>query len=136
MPEKTNKRKAEPGKAPAKKTATAKPKAKTTRGKPFKKDDPRINREGRPKKGEALTDILNTVLDEVDSSGKMRREIIAEKIVELAEKGDIIALKYIFDRTDGKPIETIKADVKGDIINVDGVVKKLEDMLLNDHGRI
>jgi hypothetical protein len=77
-------------------------------GKPFEKNDPRINRNGRPKKGSALTDILNYKLDLVHKAGKMKREAIAEKIIELAISGDIAALKYIFDRIDGKPKESIE----------------------------
>ena len=40
-------------------------------GKPFEKGDKRINRRGRPKKGAALTDILNCKLDHRDGSGKL-----------------------------------------------------------------
>ena len=73
----------------------------------FTSGDPRQNRKGRPKKGTALTDILNLKLDEKSESGIMRREIVAEKLITLAEGGDVVALKYIFDRTDGRPKESI-----------------------------
>ena len=76
--------------------------------KPFQKGDIRINRAGRPKKGQALTDILNSVLDFDHRSGKTKRQVIAEKLVELALKGDMAALKYIFDRCDGRPRETVQ----------------------------
>ena len=109
-----------------------KPKGKA-QGKPFTKNDSRINRKGRPKKGQALTEILHDALDEVKSNGKTRREVITEKIITLAEKGDIIALKYIFDRIDGKPVETIKANIKQKIIDTAAIHKKLEDALLDDH---
>jgi len=75
--------------------------------KPFEKNDPRINRQGRPKKGTALTDILSYKLDLVHKSSESKREAIAEKLIELALNGDIAALKYVFDRVDGKPIESI-----------------------------
>ena len=75
---------------------------------PFEKGDSRINRRGRPKKGTALTDILNYKLDTADDTGKMKREAVAEKIIELAVGGDVAALKYIFDRVDGKPKESIE----------------------------
>jgi len=97
--------------------------------KSFKKDDPRINRNGRPKKGAALTDILNGKLDSIHKAGKTKKEAIADKIIELALNGDITALKYIFDRIDGKPIETVKANVEQNIINADVVQKKLESLL-------
>jgi hypothetical protein len=53
-------------------------------GKPFEKGDARINRRGRPKKGQALTDILNYKLDQRDGSGKLQREAVAEKLIGLA----------------------------------------------------
>jgi hypothetical protein len=78
-----------------------------SKGKPFEKNDPRINRKGRPAKGAALTEILSDKLDAV-KDGKTRREIVAERLIELAENGDIAALKYVFDRTDGKPKESVE----------------------------
>jgi hypothetical protein len=99
-------------------------------GKPFIKNDTRINRNGRPKKGTALTDILNYNLDMVHKSGKLKREAIAEKLIEVALDGDLAALKYIMDRTDGKPIETIRANLKTDTTNMEKIIKKLEDAIL------
>jgi hypothetical protein len=75
---------------------------------PFEKGDPRINRKGRPKKGAALTDILNNKLDMVHKTGKIKREAIAEKLIEAALNGDLAALKYVFDRVDGRPKESIE----------------------------
>jgi len=80
-------------------------------GKPFEKGDSRINRNGRPKKGTALTDILNYKLDLVHKAGKLKREAIAEKLIEVALDGDVNALKYVFDRTDGKPVQAVVAEV-------------------------
>ena len=75
-------------------------------GKPFQKGVSG-NPKGRPPKGAALTEILNSKLDAV-KGGKLRREIIAEKLLELAESGDFYALKYVFDRTDGRPKESVE----------------------------
>ena len=84
--------------------------------KPFEKDDPRINRNGRPKKGAALTDLLDDKLDLIHKAGKIKREAIAEKIIELALNGDLTALKYIFDRVDGRPKETVElSDIELDV---------------------
>lgn len=58
------------------------------------------NPAGRPPKGEALTDVLKS---------KINKEEIADKLIEIAmEKGDLAALKYIYDRVDGRPKETIE----------------------------
>jgi hypothetical protein len=77
---------------------------------PFVKNDPRINRKGRPKKGQALTDILNYKLDLKDGSGKLQREAVAEKLIGLALAGDIAAIRYIMDRVDGRPKETVSLE--------------------------
>ena len=61
------------------------------------------NPAGRPPKGEALTDVLR---EKVDKAG------IADKLIEIAmKKGDIVALKYIYDRIDGRPVETVNQTV-------------------------
>ena len=81
---------------------------------PFEKGDKRINRKGRPKKGSALTDILNYKLDIKDEAGKLDREVIAEKLIEAAKKGDIVAVKYIFDRLEGRPVQAVELDAQID----------------------
>lgn len=68
---------------------------------------------GRPKKGEALTDILRQKLD---------KEAVAEKLITFAmERDDLVALKYIYDRIDGKPVETVNQTVLNlpDVVEVD-----------------
>jgi len=61
------------------------------------------NPNGRKPKGETLTDALRQSIDPTD---------IATKLKELADDGDLGALKYIYDRIDGKPVETINQTVK------------------------
>ena len=94
-------------------------------GRPFEKNDKRINRRGRPKRGQALSDILNYKLDQVDTCGKLRREVVAEKLIEVALAGDIAALRYIFDRTCGKPRESVE-------LTGGAVDKRLLEILNND----
>jgi hypothetical protein len=79
-------------------------------GKPFEKGDARINRRGRPKKGQALTDILNYKLDQKDGNGKLQREAVAEKLIGLALEGDMTAIRYVMDRVDGRPKETVSLE--------------------------
>lgn len=52
---------------------------------------------GRPPKEQSLTEILRQKVDPDD---------IAEKLIEMASDNDLGALKYIYDRVDGKPTET------------------------------
>jgi hypothetical protein len=82
----------------------------------FIRGDSRINRKGRPKKGTALTDVLNFKLDQKTETGKLRREVIAEKLIGMAESGDIAALRYLMDRIDGRPRETIA--LENDILDI------------------
>jgi len=73
------------------------------------------NPRGRPKKGQSLTDILAWALDQnktaKNKQGETRevlaRQLLAEKLIALALEGDISAIKYIMDRIDGKPVETV-----------------------------
>lgn len=57
---------------------------------------------GRPKKGEALTDILSRKID---------KEEMATLLIEKARAGDFAAMKYIYDRIDGAPKQSIDAAV-------------------------
>jgi hypothetical protein len=93
---------------------------------PFVKNDPRINRKGRPKRGECLTDILNWTLDQKrkikneetgEEKSLLLRQMLAQKLIYKAvDEGDVPAIKYIFDRLDGRPKETIEMSEKRDDI--------------------
>ena len=74
---------------------------------PFVKGDVRINRKGRPKKGASLTDVLSWKLGEINEAGKPGKEVIAEKLIALALDGDVNALKYVYDRIDGRPLQSV-----------------------------
>ena len=76
-------------------------------GKQFVRGDPRINRKGRPKKGQSMTEILSYKLDQKNDAGLLRREAIAGKLISMAENGDLPAIRYICDRLDGRPRETV-----------------------------
>ena len=97
----------------------------------FRENPENINRNGRPKKGNTLTDILSKQLELKKKDGKTQKtqkELIVKALIELALSntvmcpycqkhfpygGDLGALKYIFDRKDGRPVEHIEA--QGDI---------------------
>ena len=63
------------------------------------------NPKGRPPKGETMTDTL-AELAMGDKEG------IAKKLIALAKKGNVAALKYVYDRIDGMPRQSVK--VTGD----------------------
>ena len=76
-----------------------------------------INKNGRPPKGTAITDLLEEYLDDVDKKDKKtRKQILIEKIYKMATKdGDLAALKYIVDRIDGKPKDRVETDNNTDL---------------------
>ena len=69
------------------------------------------NPKGRPKKEYCLTDILKeqgNIEDVETNGGKIsRKQAIARKLWAMAMEGDVTALKYLYDRVDGRPKETI-----------------------------
>ncbi|MDR0719172.1 MAG: hypothetical protein LBF78_06005 [Treponema sp.] len=93
-------------------------------GKGFALNPQCINRLGRPRKGKTLTGILQSKLQKklpYAVGGEWRnitgRDYLALRLIELAKSGDsdtaLAAIKYIIDRIDGKPVETVKAEVQG-----------------------
>jgi ferritin-like protein len=47
-------------------------------------------------------------LDEKDETGILKRQVIVDRLIKAAMDGDVAALRYIFDRMDGKPTEKIE----------------------------
>ena len=90
-----------------------KTKRKPSNGFDKRKND--INRNGRPKKGMAITDILIEYLEETDKDNKTKKEILIEKLYAMAKKEDLAALKYIIDRVDGKPKEKHEIESESDM---------------------
>ena len=56
------------------------------------------NPNGRPPKSESMTNVLTNMVDKTWA---------AEQIIKLAKDGDLGALKYIYDRVDGTPRQTV-----------------------------
>lgn len=96
---------------------------------PFVKGDPRINRKGRPKKGRTLTDILaahgSKSVEMGDGQRMTQKQLLAEKLWELARTGDVAAIKYIYDRIDGRPIESVRHSGGVDI----GIERRIYDAI-------
>jgi hypothetical protein len=109
------------------KTKSAEGEIPKTKPGTFQKGDPRINRNGRPLKGESLTEILNSVMDEDIplADGKLinSKVALARKLRHVAiVGGDVAAMKYIYDRSDGRPREAIDL-----IARVSGVIGQMTE---------
>jgi hypothetical protein len=75
----------------------------------FEKGDIRINRKGRPRKGRSLTEYLERALKQEREDGEKYKDALAVTLIELAIKDkNIAAIKYIFNRIDGTPLQTVE----------------------------
>jgi len=69
------------------------------------------NPNGRPKKGVAIADILNTKGDELDEkTGLPKRELMLTNVYNLAigQRPERWAVEYISDRTEGRALERVQ----------------------------
>ena len=71
------------------------------------------NPKGRPLKNWAWKDLFEEALDEKDASGVPAKKIIAKKLVDLAKRGDLSAIKEIIDRMDGKAKQSTDLQTQG-----------------------
>ena len=79
------------------------------------------SRKGRPKRGFAITDILNARGKEIDEdTGMTMLEKMLRKVYELAtkDKPEKWAVEFISDRTEGKAVERIAQTLKNEPIRV------------------
>ena len=67
------------------------------------------NPNGRPHKGKTLTEALEKHLKKKDEKGITNRDALAATLIDLAIKDrNVAAIKYLYDRCDGKPSESIE----------------------------
>lgn len=92
----------------------------------FDKNPQNINRNGRPPLEFTLTNILRETLNQTnDQTGKSKKQEVIDKMYELAvEKGDVQMLKYLIDRIDGKPLQTIEANVTRPDVDLSNLTEK------------
>lgn len=83
-------------------------------------DRANINRKGRPPKGETLTDALREYAEKKDvdfgDQKLSRKQALSQKLWQMALGGDMQAMKYIYDRIDGTPTQTISSPDGGVLI--------------------
>ena len=75
-------------------------------GKPFKKNDSRINREGRPPKLPDLDNLLAELLSQENKKGISAMKILLMSILKNAVEGDIRYVELLLDRAYGKVKQT------------------------------
>ena len=73
----------------------------------FNKNPQNINKNGRPPKGYSITETIKAMMDE---KPEIKRELGA-KVIEMAKKGDITAIKLVWAYLEGMPTE--KHEVSG-----------------------
>jgi hypothetical protein len=66
------------------------------------------NPHGRPPKEWTMKSLLLEAAEEMDETGTPKKVIIARKLMQLAAKGDMQAIKEFNNRTDGMPQQYIE----------------------------
>ncbi len=74
------------------------------------------NPRGRPIKANAFAELLRVLLDK-EREGTTMREHVAQVVIEKAMRGDMDAIKWIVDRTDGKITDMVEATIDGPTID-------------------
>ena len=100
-------------------------------GKPFKKNDPRINREGRPKKLPDLDALLIDVLGE-DVGGKEALKAVLIALRKKALSGDVRACELLLDRAFGKLVSKKDIDINLEALSEDDIDRIIEKLSLNN----
>lgn len=88
---------------------------------------------GRPKgstKPKIMADALLVALNREAANGQTKKlALIAGKLVDLAESGDIQAIKEVFDRIDGKAVQAqiLMGDEDGGPMRLEKIVREIVD---------
>ncbi|MDR2435234.1 MAG: DUF5681 domain-containing protein [Treponema sp.] len=85
---------------------------------------------GRPKKAKSLTNILEKALSKKRADGRTNKAALVDTLISLALAGDVTALKYVYDRVDGKLAESVNmaADVNANA-NLEVIQMSREDRM-------
>lgn len=87
-------------------------------GVPFKKNDPRINKEGRPKKLPDLDTLLAEVLG-AEKGNRTAMQMILAALCRKAQRGDVRAAELLLDRGYGKLIARQQIEMTLDGLTAD-----------------
>ena len=106
---------------------TVKQSGKRHRGQ-FVKNDPRINRAGRPRLAESLAEAIRQAGGEV-IDGETRRDRAIRKLWELAEDGNLSAAELVFTRGWGRVVES---EIEDRLRAVEGVYANGQHAVVSD----
>ncbi len=88
---------------------------------PFTKNDPRINKNGRPKKLPELHIILEKVLGAESKKDVTEAEAIIKALLIRAKKGDVRASEVLLERAFGKAKQTHEVEGKIELKHTGGI---------------
>jgi hypothetical protein len=90
------------------------------------------NPRGRPKKADLLTNLLQREIRKICPADRHRRtwrQLVVVATLQLAIKGNAVALKEVWERMDGKVINSGKLQVDGDGNNNVSIRVVYDDLL-------
>jgi len=95
-------------------------------GRPFRKDDPRINRQGKSKQlSELEREFRQAIVDELyrpdecdPESRRTNFQALARRWVELGKDGNLAAIEGLVERVLGKAVQPLSGDPEGNPIRV------------------
>lgn len=76
----------------------------------FVKGDKRINRKGRPKKGESIAEKFRNAFAEIEDGDYTRLDSVIDKVITMAQQGNLAAIDYAIARGWGKMIDRIETN--------------------------
>lgn len=81
------------------------------------------NPHGRPKRAWTVQGLIEEAMEEQDETGVPAKKIVYKRLVQLAARGDMQAVREINNRLDGMPQQTTDINVTGDVtIDIDGLI--------------
>jgi len=94
------------------------------------------NPKGAPKKDWTMTELYRKAGEEVGETGLTKKELVAQKLWKIAEKGDITAIKELGNRIDGMPKQSLihEGDEDNPIVYEININDLLNKSYGNKHG--
>lgn len=104
-------------------------------GKPFTKDDPRINRNGRPKGSFSLVEMIKKKLQEVpEGKDKTYAEYFIEQLMKKSViEGDTSMMKDMINRVDGMPKQAMDLTTNGKDLFPDAQAREAAKQAVNEY---